>query len=179
MPGWFTTGKTHPSRPVEVRILKGLAVLLSFLCLLVPSQASSQEIYGWIDERGKVYIVDDINQVPEHYRDGVRTYHPSPGLRNEPPVEKREIPEPVSKIPGKPEETEVPILGPEEDAARIETLNQREKDLEEERVRQKALQNRFSSSTVRSTLYKKRVQEIDQEIEAIQKELEAIRLKGQ
>lgn len=35
--------------------------------------AMGQELYRWVDEKGTVHFTDDLNQVPEKYREKIRT----------------------------------------------------------------------------------------------------------
>lgn len=157
--------------------MKLLVFLLSFLFPFVASQAGSQELYRWIDETGKIHIGDEINRVPEKYRHGIKIYRTSSGPRKRSPIQKRAVPVPAPKITERQEQTEIATHTEEERNARIEALRQEKDKLEQEKNRQRILQRRFG--TVRATFYKKRVQQLDQEIEDIQKELEVIRPKGQ
>jgi len=159
--------------------MKPLVVLLFCLFSLAASQANSQELYRWIDETGKVHIVDEERRIPERYRNEVRSYGAKSGPGKRVPLEKREILEPTSKTSEEQEETEMPALTPEQRAARIEALHRKERELERERAHQKALQKRFKTKRSRFTLHEKRLKQLDQEVEAIRKELEAIRPKSQ
>jgi hypothetical protein len=159
--------------------MKSWFLLVSFVLLLAAPRAHAQALYRWIDETGKIIIVDDINRIPEIHRERVKIYPSLSGLEEGPPLETREEPEPAVKVPEKAEQTEMSTPLPEEKSARIKALRQKEARLKEKRVRERALQERFKSSSVRSRLYKKRVRQIDEELEAIGEELDEIRPKGQ
>lgn len=159
--------------------MKPFVFLLALLFALTASQAGSKDLYYWTDETGKIHIVDEIDMVPESHRDGAKIYWASPGPRERPPAQKRVKPESASGVPEKQEEPETAAFSTKEETGKIEALRQKKDELEEKRVRQRALLRRFRSSTVRSTVYKKGIKQLDGEIEAIQKELDTIRQKDQ
>ncbi len=164
---------------MEGQALKRFVFLLAFLFPLVAAQAGSRDLYQWTDETGKVHIVDEINMVPESYRDTVRIFPVTPPPKKKPSIEKREVRESVPRVPEKQEQTEMSILAAEESAAEVELLRQRKAELEKDRTIARAQERRFRSSTVRSTVYKKRIQQIDEGLETIEEELDAIRQKRQ
>lgn len=159
--------------------MKPLVVLFFCFFSLAASQANSQELYRWIDETGKVHIVDEESRIPERYRHEIETYRASSGPGKRVPVEKREVLEQTSKTTEEKEVTEMPALTPEQRAARVEALHRKERELERERAHQRALQKRFKTKKSRFTLHEKRIEQLDKEVEAIRKELEAIRPKSQ
>ncbi|MFB3884610.1 MAG: DUF4124 domain-containing protein [Thermodesulfobacteriota bacterium] len=53
--------------------MKRILTLVCFLVLLaMPTFASAELVYKWFDERGVIHLSDDLNQVPEKYRDQVQ-----------------------------------------------------------------------------------------------------------
>ncbi len=160
--------------------MKVLFFLFGLVFSLMISQARSQELYKWTDETGKVNIVDDMRMVPERYRDTIKIYPVSPVVRKRPSIEKEAVSETASDIVRPEEEPEPATLSPEERNASIEALQNQKDELEKERRRQWILQERFGTiGSARATFYKNRVKKLDEQIEAVEKELDAIRSSGQ
>ncbi len=169
---WFTTGRTPLSEPVESHGLKMLVFLLPSLFLSVASPAGSAELYHWTDETGKIHIVDEITKVPERYRHGIKAHPTSSGPNKRSPTGEREVPEPARETLERQEDAEASPPRTQAEAARIEALRREKEKLEQERFRQTILERRFGGA--RATFYKKRGQEIDRRVEAIQQELDAL-----
>ncbi len=53
--------------------MKYASLLLLVGWLLVSSVVSAQEIYRWTDEKGVVHFTDDPTQIPEKYREKMKT----------------------------------------------------------------------------------------------------------
>ncbi|NIO04777.1 MAG: DUF4124 domain-containing protein [Proteobacteria bacterium] len=178
-----TAGESRPhfpgfALPLWSKVGKAVKVLFFLFGLafsLMVSQAGSQELYKWTDETGKVNIVDDMSMVPERYRDTIKIYPISPVVMKRPSIEKEEVSESASDMVREEEQPEPATLTPEERDARIEALQNQKDELEKERRRQWILQERFGSiGSARATFYKKRVEKLDEQIEAVQKDLDAI-----
>jgi len=153
-------------------------VCLVLLCVsLVASKVDSEELYGWVDETGKVHIVDEINRVPERYRQDIMVFPTSSGPEKMSPVKEGEVFETGSKTPGKQEQPESSTLAAKEKAKSVEGLRQEKEKLELERHRQRVLQRRFGGA--RATLYGNKIQQLDQELDVIQKKLDALRTEDQ
>ncbi len=144
---------------------------------MVTSQAHSQALYRWTDETGKIHIVDEMRRVPQEYRKGMKIYRPPSRPKKRRPVEKKEVSGPAVENSEEGEEPGTPAPTPGEGTARIEALQQREEELNQEKARLKVLETRFRTKRSRSNIYTRRIEELDQEIEAIHKELSTIRPK--
>ncbi|MBW2120699.1 MAG: DUF4124 domain-containing protein [Deltaproteobacteria bacterium] len=156
----------------------GLIVWIAFLVAAPVSHAGSGELYYWTDEAGKVHIVDRIDLVPRGRRIGVREERVSKHPREGSPVqvspeEEGASPEVQPEHPDKVADSSVSEAAKKDEEKRIEALRGQKDELEAEKVRQQALKRRFKSSSVRSRVYGKRVEELDKKIELIEKELEA------
>ncbi len=152
-------------------------LVVGLFFLVTASRAVSQELYQWTDEAGKIHIVDEMRKVPGRYRQEVSIYKASSGLKKRSSIEEKEASAPALETSEAQEQTEISPLTREERIARMETLRRREDELEQEKFRQSVLERRFGGA--RANFYRKRVEQLDQEIEAIQKELEAIRPQEQ
>jgi hypothetical protein len=159
-----------------------MRILLFLLGLILPimaSEARSQELYQWTDETGRVNIVGELGQVPERYRAEIKVYRRSSGKTKRSPAEKEEVSESAPEIVPKEEEPEPSAPTPQERNARVEDLRREKDELEGERRHQWILIRRFGRyAGARATLYKNRVKKLDEHIEAVQKELDAIRQEG-
>jgi len=74
-----------------------LSILISILSL-PPTLALAGEVYKWIDEKGIVYLTDDLYQVPERFRDGVERMI-VPDRLDEPVQRSEKIPSPSAAEP--------------------------------------------------------------------------------
>jgi len=48
-------------------------ILIGIIGLTLASVAFGQEVHRWVDEKGTVHFTDDLSQVPEKYREKIRT----------------------------------------------------------------------------------------------------------
>ena len=158
--------------------MRPLSLLLGLFLVCIVSQADSQEIYRWTDETGKMHLVDEFDRIPASHRDQVEAYRISSGRRKGPSTERQAAPERAPEIPETQERVEKPVLTPEERLAKIEALRTRERELEQERHRQMILERRFNRGA-RGTAYRKKIDQLNRDIEAIQEEMDAIRIGDQ
>lgn len=154
---------------------------LIWLCglslLILAPQAGSEEVYRWIDDQGRIHLVDQINRVPDAYRDTLKVYEVSSDVKKAHPPRKGEHAEPVSGVsqdtggsPGTPAARSTEI-----DDANLGALRERMRQVTEEKRRLKALETRFRTKTSRATVYRKRIEELDEEATAIHGEIKKIR----
>ncbi len=167
-------------------------LLLGLFLLFAPLRAYSQELYSWVDKAGKVHFVDDIRKVPENYQRNFKIYQALPKPQGPPSPEGERIPETstaavpeeeqhpmISSQPGAQIPSESPSLSPDATSARIQAILKREEEIKEERVRMRALYERFREGQPRAFVYRNRIQELDQEEETLVKELDALLAKNQ
>jgi chromosome segregation ATPase len=159
----------------EGRVMKSFLLLISLLLLSFASQVPADELYYWVDETGKIHIVDEVRRIPKAHRDRVKTYR-SPSRSTRTTALEETAPR-VSETPQEAASIETSKPAPAEPSKTIEALQQRERELTEERTRLKGLETRFRTKSSRSVIYQKRIEQLDEEAEAIQKELDAIRPK--
>ena len=155
--------------------MKSVLVLIGLLLLSFASQVPADELYYWVDETGKIHIVDEVRRIPKVHRNRVKTYRsPSRPTRATAPEETAPR---VSETPQEAASIETSKPPPAEQSKSIEALEQRERELTEERARLRGMETRFRTKSSRSVIYHKRIEQLDEEAEAIQKELDAIRPK--
>jgi hypothetical protein len=152
---------------------KRLVYLLGFLFLLPGSRIECQNVYRWIGENGKIHLVDEIGQVPPAYREDLKVYRVSSGRKKGSPAKEPEDARPLTSQVSQGGETAGTSSASSTDTtSTLEVLQQREKNLAQEKARLKVLETRFRTKTSRSRIYTKRIEELDKEIEAIEKEID-------
>jgi len=142
-----------------------------FLLMLIP-QAESQEVYRWVDDHGRIHIVDQINRVPDAYRDTLKVYPVSSDVKRAQSTGKNES---VHAVSGVSQEngsagTSTP-RSTEMDEATLSALRERMTQVTEEKTRLRVLETRFRTKKSRATVYTKRIEELDEEATAIQGEM--------
>jgi hypothetical protein len=164
---------------MEGHTVKYRILALVLLSLFMSSQADSEQLYRWVDDTGKIHVVDDIGKVPKRYQKGMKIYRSPSTRRERPPARKKAAPVVSPAAPeGKGKTDMVPPQGPEGEFPGIEALHERKKALEKERDRLRVMETRYRTKKSRSTIYKKRIEEINQEIEAIQRDLDTVSPKS-
>jgi len=145
-----------------------------FLLMLIP-QAESQEVYRWVDDHGRVHIVDQINRVPDAYRDTLKVYPVSSDVKRAQSTGKSES---VHAVSGVSQEngsagTSTP-RSTETAEANLSALRERMRQVNEEKTRLRVLEMRFRTKKSRAAVYTKRIEDLDEEAKAIQGEIEKI-----
>jgi hypothetical protein len=163
--------------------MKALFLMMSVFFFLAVTDVGAGQMYRWVDETGKIWIVDDISQVPKPYRNKVKRYPASSRPKKTASPQEKAVPESPPEVPEVRPETEAPAPAAEDDRARVRVLLQEKETLEQERMSQKILERRFGrkggvSTGSRATFYQKRVEEIDKEIETVQEDLDEILSKS-
>jgi hypothetical protein len=135
-------------------------------------QVESQEVYRWIDGHGRIHLVDQINRVPEAYRDTLKVYHVSSDVKRAHPIQESEHVESGAGISQESDTAETPIArstGTED--ATLAALRERMRQVTEEKTRLRVLETRFRTKKSRSTVYTKQIEDLDEEAKAIQGEI--------
>jgi len=145
-----------------------------FLLMLIP-QAESQEVYRWVDDHGRVHIVDQINRVPDAYRDTLKVYPVSSDVKRAQSTGKSE---PLHAVSGVSQENgsagTSTSRSTEMDEVTLAALRERMTQVREEKTRLRVLKIRFKANKTRAAVYQKRIKELDEEGTDIQGEIEEI-----
>ena len=152
--------------------MKILILFLGFLFLLLASRADTGELYRWVDQTGKVHIVDELSKVPESRRDQIKVYNIPERPSKEPPAQKTAVSEPTPPISESQAQPEPSTRAAEEKEGRAEFLRRKMAELEQTIAIARAQERRFNGA--RATLYKKKKEEATEELQAVKKELDAI-----
>ena len=140
--------------------------------LIITPQAGSEEVYRWIDDQGRIHLVDQISRVPEAYRDTLKVYEVTSDANRVHATRGGEQVESVSGVSQDSGSPEAPTAGSTEmDDANLAALRERMRQVTEEKRRLKALETRFRTKTSRATVYRKRIEELDDEATAIHGEI--------
>jgi hypothetical protein len=149
-----------------------LVWLCGLFLLIVTPQAGSQEVYRWIDDHGRIHLVDQINRVPDAYRDTLKVYQVSSDVKRVHPTRKSEQVQSVSGVSQESGSAGTPTArSTEMDDATLAALRERMRQVTEEKTRLRVLETRFRTKKSRATVYTKRIEELDEEATVIQGEM--------
>lgn len=164
--------------------MKRMMILICFLFLLAISTSRGEEIYQWTDEKGTIHFTDDLNLIPERFRNQVQrkqTFHESPpspspfpsprpqGMERKPPSQ----PPPEQRdLQGRDEQWWREKVKEWEDKLQIAQKNY-EKAYQELKAKEKQLDDStFKPNSVRRRI-KTEIRDLEEKAKAAEKEVEA------
>ena len=156
-----------------VTIVKKAIILLVFTVFFSPFGHTQTLIYSWRDSAGKVHIVDELNKVPDQYREDLKVYRLSSTRGTQKP--RSEAP---PKIVTKVKEVEKGAVREERLEKEMEEIRSSIADMTDrlERLRQERETKRLRMIRKRGrgkavVREKREIEEIDREIEALTNQL--------
>lgn len=150
------------------------AVIFVVVMVFISAFVSAQTlIYRWRDSDGTVHIVDDLNKVPIHYRDGMKVYR-IPSTREPREAGSKAPPRPVTRVregeerslEGQPREG-----GIGEIRSSIAGLRERLDELRQERETKRIRMIRKRAEGNPVVRENREIEEIDREIQALTDQL--------